>query len=790
MSLYTRQRVTATTTFPEGQSVALYLHPAKNPGHAPFTEPITTRTFQNGQVIFENLPFDTEYTVYALVGSLHRYVDFRTGPAPRADGIDLSGAAAGDVLMANDDLGVSWERLPELNVRHPPFNALATPGAPIGPGGAVNDATAAIQAAIIAAGVAGGARVIIDDVFYLETITATAGRNVALFVYHDNVFLDFRGPGELRTTKNTSLLMWAGPARNYGVANIGTYSLQNGGGGRTYYGFDVVPSKYDRALTSATLAAAVSAAIAAGDKYPWLHIKTGQRTNNIGVFESQAETNQVTRVSGSTVTLRWPLAHSYLQEYYKGAGAGGLDGNKGKSDEVNRGVPANNGIAPYGVAIVSDLMLQNVGLINPKVDNHLATGATAFVHKGPTFGLHIHGLRGTYGGSPVDLIEWRHHRASDWDFLMDADTAYGTSARWSHTSATGCVDGVIEGGHAHGKGRVLNLHIHEDAAQVTYVDWHVNSEAGVDDDNILSIRGGAADVLVKDSSFISGGLLTPVFVSADCGKPGVLDNVFAKNADASEGIEIQGKRWTLRNIAPDVPVRVKAAANPLQTPYQPWWYWSWLSSTTQTVALGIWPENSTVLDVEVVCFEAFDSDAADNMSIGWTGTGGGLDDPNAILPSGQVDLSTTGPKRLLAVNPIIGSAAWDPANLVTGTSTSTTVTVAGAALGDRVVVSHSADTLGCSLAGMVTAANTVTVVLSNNTGADKNVASGTTRASVLKDQDAPKPFGGYFRIYNGPNFSDRPRVITAYYLNAGSEPTVGQALVGVCLCRIPTGLTA
>ena len=67
-----------------------------------------------------------------------------------------------------------------------------------------------------------------------------------------------------------------------------------------------------------------------------------------------------------------------------------------------------------------------------------------------------------------------------------------------------------------------------------------------------------------------------------------------------------------------------------------------------------------------------------------------------------------------------------------GTFASSDVTVAGAAIGDFVLVSMGVDTVDAVVAGAVTAANTVTVTLLNNTAGAVNLASTTVRIVVLK----------------------------------------------------------
>lgn len=78
-----------------------------------------------------------------------------------------------------------------------------------------------------------------------------------------------------------------------------------------------------------------------------------------------------------------------------------------------------------------------------------------------------------------------------------------------------------------------------------------------------------------------------------------------------------------------------------------------------------------------------------------------------------------------------GSKTFDPPSIADKASTTTTVTVTGASLGDFAVASFSLDTTGVSLAAQVTSANTVTVIFSNLTGGAVDLASGLLRARTF-----------------------------------------------------------
>lgn len=82
--------------------------------------------------------------------------------------------------------------------------------------------------------------------------------------------------------------------------------------------------------------------------------------------------------------------------------------------------------------------------------------------------------------------------------------------------------------------------------------------------------------------------------------------------------------------------------------------------------------------------------------------------------------------------PLSGSATWDPSSLTTLTQASTTITVSGAALGNRVMVSFSLDLQGQTLTAYCSAANTVTVVLFNSTSGTLNLSSGTLQVRIYQ----------------------------------------------------------
>ena len=78
-----------------------------------------------------------------------------------------------------------------------------------------------------------------------------------------------------------------------------------------------------------------------------------------------------------------------------------------------------------------------------------------------------------------------------------------------------------------------------------------------------------------------------------------------------------------------------------------------------------------------------------------------------------------------------GSATFNPSNLADGAGETTTVTVTGAALGDFAFAAFSLDLQGILLTAWVSAADTVSVRLQNETTGALNLAEGTLSAGVL-----------------------------------------------------------
>jgi hypothetical protein len=104
-----------------------------------------------------------------------------------------------------------------------------------------------------------------------------------------------------------------------------------------------------------------------------------------------------------------------------------------------------------------------------------------------------------------------------------------------------------------------------------------------------------------------------------------------------------------------------------------------------------------------------------------TGTGGAF--------VGDIGIGTIGTQSVFTYT-------WDPGSIPAGLSETAPFTVPGAKIGDRVVVGHSVSLVGLTSTAYVSVPGVVTVVLSNATGAVRDLASHTITLEVLRSSNA------------------------------------------------------
>jgi hypothetical protein len=119
---------------------------------------------------------------------------------------------------------------------------------------------------------------------------------------------------------------------------------------------------------------------------------------------------------------------------------------------------------------------------------------------------------------------------------------------------------------------------------------------------------------------------------------------------------------------------------------------------------------------------------AQDLDLG-VGTTSKTHQSGGTLSGHQISLSTFSTK---GASGEADTTAWAPGSIGSASKAEVDVTVQGAALGDMVQASFDKDLQGCGFSAYVSAANTVTAVINNNTGASKSIASGNLKVLVYK----------------------------------------------------------
>lgn len=143
--------------------------------------------------------------------------------------------------------------------------------------------------------------------------------------------------------------------------------------------------------------------------------------------------------------------------------------------------------------------------------------------------------------------------------------------------------------------------------------------------------------------------------------------------------------------------------------------------------LKIWGYSSSADDATAIAASGYFNTAADMLAVGdriiCEASDGQLELVVLTISAGVV--ATRGPG-------LQATTTWDAASIADGDEEAKEVTVTGAELGDFVMASLSVDVADLALSAAVTAANTVTAVLSNNTGGAIDLASATLKVRVIK----------------------------------------------------------
>lgn len=92
-----------------------------------------------------------------------------------------------------------------------------------------------------------------------------------------------------------------------------------------------------------------------------------------------------------------------------------------------------------------------------------------------------------------------------------------------------------------------------------------------------------------------------------------------------------------------------------------------------------------------------------------------------------------GAGKIFAKSVFNGSETINPGSLIDAAGETVTITVAGAAIGDFAMVAPGVDLQGITVSAYVSAADTVSCRIQNETGGTIDLASSTWKAKVIND---------------------------------------------------------
>jgi hypothetical protein len=489
-------------------------------------------------------------------------------------------------------------------------------------GNGVTDDTSAIQAAIDAAGAAGGGIVFFPAGTYLvNTSTVAGGTTFFLVIDSDNVVLAGEGDGShITSTANpggaTRLVSFMGAAKSGTLATWADRRLS---------ALSVYPMSGTVAegSTSVTLATPANASnFVAGDL---VYIRTGQTITG-DTHQPVAEVNEVVTANAGTgvLTLARPTAHPYQQEYFV----------SGTTGPTSTSVTAN--AALFGVAKATGHVLVGCGVQNLKLSGTNITGMVNGwqLDRFHFFKTTIAALRATtdFGSACRVQVDDCHFSSSD-----------GNANAWLLAPSTGCSDWDVDGSRFTTPSYGV-IHIHEAVSRFRMRGCVISVLNVTSSLYPVSIRARVRNVSFTDVEVHAFGASShlSMYVDDTCGGGQINGCVFTgENLTAVASINAAG--WTERdntiNASQAGGTNAQIIFHQIPGSFEVQYLTAWVSTTVGlTPTLGTVPAHARIVSVSIEVTQAFNSDGTDLLSVGYSGS--------TAAYATATDVSTTGIKTV------------------------------------------------------------------------------------------------------------------------------------------------
>lgn len=409
------------------------------------------------------------------------------------------------------------------------------------------DDTAAVAAAIAAAAAYGGGDVFFPYGTCLCTTTTTAGGLTwILGIAADNIRLRGVGPGSiLKTTQAAELIYVTGAGKPAGILNWPTYLWQytpfTQSGGvyptATQAHSNLLPMSGVQAQGSYTITLTSSlnaATFAAGD---WIDIRSGEILPST-TANADRELNQVISVSGAVITLRWPLAKAYAQEFWPATAPVFLGAYAGSfTSTSNTGDPA-----PFGVQKVTSSVLKSFAVTDMQLQALSPSSPNGNAISGNCcYGMHIERVTIAGTNSGVSFGADRATRYLNNNVYIQ--NSYLTNGCYFFSTSDGSVDVLVSGNSCDAPSSQGYMHVHEGSSNVRVLHNRFSAGNVAATGNICSVRGRANSISIVNNQFSGSGTQAALYVDPQCSGGGVIahNDVIAPNASAA--IEVDAAGW-------------------------------------------------------------------------------------------------------------------------------------------------------------------------------------------------------------------------------------------------------
>lgn len=493
-------------------------------------------------------------------------------------------------------------------------------------GDGVSDDTSPIQAAINAATAAGGGVVFFPDGHYLiNGVTTASGLSWGVSIIGDNITLQGTPAAIIESTATATSyvpIFANGAGKPAGVASWASNEPIDA----TVYAMGAAV----KGATSVTLTTPANAAnFAVGD---WVFLRTGQVLST-GTSQPDAEYNRVASsdVGTGIIGLQFPTAKPYAQEYF-------LTGTTGWTSTT---VTAN--LAIFGIANVTDRVLQNFAIRNLDIRKSAGTGGGCFIAE------YCMGVEATDCTFTTVGNAYSGGSSRDAKFLRNRVRHTATGFRYAFPADFGSSDYEIAHNRITAAG-VSYQHIHEGCSRIHVHHNHYLNGTAAGADNTVSIRGRGYDIRVTDNLMTAAGMTQAIFVNPDVtgggiiarntitGNPTQIISCAASGWDISDNLPHEGTASYLATAtAVSAPVPNLTDGIPTQRQMVSSVF---VADDFQNPILVRLPGFVVVDKVTIDVTEAFNSDGTDTISIGT--------DANNVLFGTATDVSTGGLKTVTA----------------------------------------------------------------------------------------------------------------------------------------------